>query len=329
MFTPTLTLAQMNAVNVFNPAYGNLPTPNAFVFDDVEKDRSFGFYVTDQIDLTDKFKVRLGARWDKFKQSINNQLAVLQPPEQDVDAFSPQIGLIFTPNSDLTFYATYAKGFRPNSGFGFNRDPFEPEKSKSAEVGVKFDAFDGKLKGTLAAFTMTKTNVITADPIKQGFSVAIGKARSKGIELETSGELPGEVRFMFSYAYTEAKSASDVREPDFGKLVAEGDPLLNIPKHNLNLLVFKDFKVLDRKLTLGGNVKHVSKRLGETGTTFFLPSYTLVRLNASYGSRRTTWRSRPRSNNLFNKNYYPASYATLWVLAGEPRTYLARVTYRY
>jgi iron complex outermembrane receptor protein len=322
------TLTQQNAVNIFNPAYGNLSTPNAFVFDDTERDKSFGFYVTDQIDLTDTLKIRVGARWDKFKQSIANRLSVLQPPDQDVDAFSPQAGIIFEPTQDLTFYAAYAKGFRPNSGFDFNRNPFEPEKTKSAEVGVKFQAFDGKLQGTLAAFKMTKTNVITADPVNQGFSVAIGKARSKGIELETSGELPGAVRFMFSYAYTKAESASDVREPDFGKLVAAGDPLLNIPKHNVNLLVFKDFKVNDRKLTLGGNVKHVSKRLGETGTTFFLPSYTIVRLNASYEINDHLEVS-AQVNNLFDKKYYPASYATLWVLAGEPRTYQARITYRY
>jgi iron complex outermembrane receptor protein len=328
VFTATTTLAQMNAVNVFNPAYGNLPAATAFVFDDTEVDKSAGFYITDQIDLTDKLKLRLGARWDKFKQSIDNRLSILQPPKQEVDAFSPQAGLIFEPTPDISIYAAYAKGFRPNSGFDFNRNPFEPEKTKSAEVGIKFQAFDGKLQGTLAAFRMTKTNVITADPVNQGFSVAIGKARSKGIELETSGELPGDARFMFSYAYTKAESASDVREPDFGKLVAEGDPLLNIPKHNVNLLLLKDFNVLDRKLTVGGNVKYVSKRLGETGTTFFLPSYTIVKLTASYQVTDHVEVS-AQVNNLFNKKYYPASYATLWVLAGEPRSYLARVTYRY
>lgn len=328
VFTATSTLAQMNAVNVFNPVYGNLPTPTAFVFNDTEQDRSTGVYVTDQVDLTDKLKVRLGARWDTFKQSIDNRLTALQPPRQDVNAFSPQIGVIFEPTSDLSVYAAYAKGFRPNSGFDVTRNPFEPEKTKSAEIGMKFAVFDGKLRGTLAAFKMTKTNVITADPVNQGFSVAIGKARSKGIELETSGELPAEARFMFSYAYTVAESASNVREPDFGKVVAEGDPLLNIPKHNLNLLVFKDFTVLDRKLTLGGNVKYVSKRLGETGTTFFLPSYTIVKINAAYHITDRLEVS-AQVNNLFNKEYYPASFATLWVLAGESRSYLARISYRY
>src|SRR5207249_120996 len=126
---------------------------------------------------------------------------------------SPQAGIIFEPTRDLTFYVAYAKGFRPNSGFDVRRNPFAPEKTESAEVGVKFEALDGHVRGTLAAYTMKKTNVITADPVNQGFSLAIGKAKSRGVELDTNGDLPGGVRFQFAYAYTDAFSAADVREP--------------------------------------------------------------------------------------------------------------------
>jgi iron complex outermembrane receptor protein len=327
-FSSTLTLAQMNAVNVFNPVYGNLPTPNSFVFNDTEHDKAYGVYLTDQLDLTDRLKLRLGARYDKFKQDIDNRLTVTQPPSQDVHAFSPQAGLIFEATEDLTLYAAVAKGFRPNSGFDVNRIPFAPEKTKSAEVGVKFAFFDGKVKGTLAGFKMTKTNVITADPVNSGFSVAIGKAKSKGIELETSGDLPYDSRFQFSYAYTDAKSATSVLDPDFRKVVAAGDPLINIPKHNLSVLIFKDVDVLDRKLTLGGGVKYVSRRLGETGTTFYLPGYTLVRLVASYDLTDHLTAS-AEVNNLFDKRYYPASYSQLWVAPGAPREAQFRLRYTF
>ena len=146
--------------------------------------------------------------------------------------------------------------------------------------------------------------------------------------LDTNGDLPGGVHFQFAYAYTDAFAANSILEPDFGKLVGAGAPLLNIPKHNASLLLSKDFQVAQRTLTFGGTVKYVSRRLGETGTEFFLPSYTLVNLNASYQLTDHLELS-AQVRNVFNKEYYPASYATLWVLPGEPREYLARITYRY
>jgi iron complex outermembrane receptor protein len=328
VYNSSLTLTQINGVNVFNPVYGNLPATTNFVFNDSETDKSFGAYVTDQIDITRQVKIRLGARWDSYKQSIGTFLTAAQPPHQNVHAFSPQIGLIFEPTPDITVYAAYAKGFRPNSGFDVNRNPFVPEKTKSAEIGVKMTALDGHLRGTVAAYTMEKTNVITADPVNQGFSLAIGVAKSRGVEMDASGDLPADVHFLVAYAYTDAFSAKAVLEPDFGKVVGAGAPLLNIPKHNASLLLTKDFEVMQRKLTVGGTVKYLSKRLGETGTNFFLPSYTLVNLNASYALNDHLEVS-VQARNVFNKEYYPASYATLWVVPGEPREFLARVTYRY
>jgi iron complex outermembrane receptor protein len=110
--------------------------------------------------------------------------------------------------------------------------------------------------------------------------------------------------------------------------VAPGDPLINIPKHNANLLVLKDFEVADRKLTIGGGVKYVGQRLGETGTRFFLPAYTLVRLQATYEVMRNLSVT-AEVTNLTDKVYYPASYAAIWVAPGEPRQFQLRATYRF
>lgn len=328
VFTATSTLAQMNAVNIYNPVYGNLPTPTAFVFNDTEEQTAYGVYLTDQVDLTDQFKVRLGGRYDWFKQSIDNRLTTLQPPKQDVTAFSPQVGLIYEPFESVSFYAAFAKGFRPNSGFDVRRNPFEPEETESYEVGMKFFSSDQKLSGTIALFTMDKTNVITADPVNSGFSVAIGEAKSKGVEFELSGELPAQMRLQLSYAYTDAESASSVLEPDFGRVVNAGDPLINIPEHNASVLLFKDIDVRGRQLTFGIGAKYNSERLGETGTQFFLPEYTLVRLLTSYEVMDKLTMS-AEVNNLLDEEYWPASYSALWVAPGTPRQYQVRATYEF
>lgn len=328
VFTSTSTLAQLNAVNIFNPVYGNLAVPDSFVFDDTEDQTASGLYLTDQIDLTEQWKVRLGGRYDWFKQSIDDRLTVLQPPEQDVTAFSPQAGVIYQLSDVASFYAAFAKGFRPNSGFDVERQPFEPEKTKSYEVGMKLVGANGAWTGNVAVFTMDKTNVITADPVNSGYSVAIGEAESKGVELEFSGELPAQFRVMLSYAYTDAESSTSVLDPDFRKVVEAGDPLINIPEHNASALVFKDFDLAEHMLTVGLGAKYFSRRLGETGTDFFLPAYTLVKLMASY-ELTDKFTVSGEISNLFDEEYYPASYSELWVAAGAPRQYQIRAYYDF
>ena len=321
-------LAVMNAVNIFNPVYGNAPAANQNVFNDTEDDKAYGVYLIDQVDLTEALKLRIGGRYDWFEQSIENRLATANPPKQDVTAFSPTAGLSWRVAEGFHLYTAWAKGFRPQTGFDVNRNPFAPEETKSFEVGAKFELSDGALNGTLAVYQMKKTTVLTADPVNAGQSIAIGEAESRGVEFDIAGRLPGEVTVMLSYAYTDAFSASEVRDVDFGRLVASGDPLLNIPKHNANLLVLKDLQLGGRRLTLGGGVKYVSKRLGETGTGFYLPAYTLVRLIGTYEITKS-WSVTAEANNLTDKVHYPASFASLWVVPGAPRQYQLRTTYRF
>lgn len=329
-FNASSTLAILNAVNIFNPVYGNLPAPNANVFDDTERQRAYGVYLTDQIDFSDALRLRLGGRYDWFKQEIDNRLAsaALQPPHQNVTAFSPQVGISYRTTEAITLYAAAAKGFRPNSGFDVQRNPFAPEKTESGEVGAKFNSADGNLSGTLALYKMKKTNVLTADPVNSGQSIAIGKAESKGVEVDLLARLPWESQVMFSYAYTDAYSATSVLDPDFGRVVGNGDPLLNVPKHNASILATKDVNLGGHKLTLGGGIKHVGKRLGETGTQFFLPAYTLGRVFATYEVMKNLSVT-GEVTNVTDKVYYPASFAALWVYPGAPRQYQLRTTYKF
>ncbi|MDB5448628.1 MAG: TonB-dependent receptor [Phenylobacterium sp.] len=321
------TLARGNAINIFNPVYGNLATVAPF-WDFFEQQKAWGAYVQDQIDLTDQLKLRVGARYDSYKQSIYDRL-LGTTTGQKVTVTDPQFGFLYEPNKMLSFYAGYGKGFRPNSGQDVNAVPFAPERSKSYEVGVKFQDPAGRISGTLAVYSMEKSGLITADPVNTGFSLAIGKAKSKGVELDVNGELPGQVRYWLSYAYTDAKMANAILDPDFSLPVPAGAPLLGIPKHSANLLVFKDFELAqDQVFSVGGGINYVGERLGETGTSFMLPGYTLVKAFASYAPN-ANWKLSAEVNNLFDKTYFPASYSRLWILPGTPRTFTVKATYAF
>jgi iron complex outermembrane receptor protein len=319
--------AAHNAVDIFNPVYGRQPVPGVFQ-DMIEKQKAWGVYVQDQVDITEQLKLRVGVRYDEFDQTITNRLTKGKSG-QDITAWSPQVGLMYQPSEALSFYASYGKGFRPNSGSDVSNTPFSPERTKSYEVGAKVQLMDDRLVGTVALYKTKKDNIITTDPVNTGFSLAIGKAESKGVEAELEAKLPAGIQARLSYAYTDAKITDDILDPDFGKPVPAGSPLLGIAKHSANVLVYRDFELSgDRTFTVGANVHYVGKRLGETGTNFYLPDYALVKVFASYKATDHI-RISADVNNLFDKTYYPASYSRLWVAPGSPRTFTVRVGYEF
>ena len=313
-----------NQINIFNPVYGQfpLPTPGPQT-NRLDELGAWGFYVQDQVRLTDRLQVRLGARYDDFTNESLNRATGARSSVSD-DKVSPQIGIVFDATDALTLYAAYGQGFRQNSGADFAGRPFEPEESESAEIGARFDI--AGLQATLALFSMTKTNILTADPVNAGFSIAIGEARSQGVEVDLAGELPGGVNVWLSYAYVDAQAANDVLDFNFALTIRSGDRLINVPEHTLSLTASRGFELGGRDLELGGSLLYVGERLGETATTFELPSYTTLRLFGSY-ALTDALEIAAEVNNLADEEYYTNSFSRLWVAPGAPRN--ATVTLRY
>lgn len=320
--------AANNAIDIYNPVYGQTPVPTAFVQNALEKQSAWGVYAQDQIDITDRLKLRAGGRFDHFNQHITQRPsgAVVEVTEE---RFSPTVGALYEITDSVGIYAAYGTGFRPNSGTDFQQKPFAPETSKSYEIGVRYISPDDMVHASLAAFHMKKNNILTTDPVNAGFSMTAGAARSNGIEADFNARLPGDITIFTTYAYTDSKWTKSALDPAFGLTILPGDPLINIPKHQANLLVTKGFEVGDAgKVTIGAGVNYVSRRLGETGVDFYLPGYTLVRAMASY--EPTDWvKLSLDATNLFNEEWYSASYHRYWVAPGAPRTITARVDFSF
>ena len=306
-------------IDIDNPVYGQYPLPDTTVITNrLDTQRSFGFYVQDQIELTDRLQIRIGGRYDNLRLETDNRLfAVLS--KRSRSRFSPQAGIVYELNDPLTLYAAYGQGYRANVGTDAQGVIFDPETSESIEAGLKLTALGGKLTGTFALYQLTKDNVLASDANNPGFSVAIGKARSRGVELNLNGHLPGDVDVLLSYAYTDAEARSSVLDPNYSFQINPGDRLINIPRHSLNVQAAKHFTIAEREGQLGAGVQYVGKRSGETGTDFMLPSHTLVRLFGHvelidglelFGT----------VTNLFDEHWYASSYASVWVQPGAPRT---------
>lgn len=321
--------AANNAINVFNPVYGNLRTPTQTNINSDEVQKAWGIYFQDQVDVTDQLKVRFGGRFDHFNQYIvNRNLATNNVTDATKKRFNPTAGVLYKVTDTVSIYGGYGEGFRPNSGLDFNGNPFAPELSKSFEAGLRFAAPGDAISATLAAFTMKKNNILTSDPVNAGFSVAGGEAKSKGIEADVSANLPGDITILATYAYTDAYWSKAGKDFNFALPILPGDRLINIPKHAANLLVNKGFMIAGRRATFGGGLNYVGKRLGETATTFELPGYVIARVMASF-EPMDNLKLTADVSNLFDKTYYASSYSQLWVAPGAPRAFTIKAAYSF
>jgi iron complex outermembrane receptor protein len=320
------TPAAGNIINILNPVYGAVPLPTPGPQTNrLDEQEAWGVYLQDQIRLTDRLQVRIGGRYDDFSADGLNRANSARTSFSDTK-FSPQAGVVFDLNDAVTLYAAYGQGFRPNSGADFSGRPFAPEESESTEVGLKFTLLEGELNGTAALFSMTKSNVLTADPVNSGFSIAIGEAESQGFEFDLSGELPGDIDVLVSYAYVDAQVSKNALDVNFAGLIRAGDRLINVPEHSLSLMASKEFEFGERELELGAGLSYVGERLGETATTFELPSYTTLRLFGEFELTDAVELSF-EVNNVTDEGFYTNSFHRLWVAPGAPRN--ASVTLRY
>ena len=315
-------------INVFNPVYGGyaLPTPTSNT-DRVEIQESVGLFIQDQISLTDKLDIRIGARFDDYEQRLNNRLANTKT-KQTQSRVSPQFGVVYQASDYVSVYGAYGENFRPLSGVDANGDGFDPNQSTSTEVGINFTLNDGALFGTVAVFKVEQDNMLVVDDATAFTYAAIGEAQSKGIEIDLTGELTETLEIWASYAYVDATIENSFFDANFGYTVEAGASLLNVPEQQLSLQLVQSAVLYGKAVKFGGGLLHVGKRNGFFGTDFELPSYTTARVFVNYDVTDKIGIA-AEVNNLFDETYYTNSFADAWVQPGTPRNVKFSASYKF
>lgn len=299
-----------NTIDIYQPRYGEyLPSLAPFTDTD-ERQRYFALNLQDQMFLNDQWSILVGTRFDRVEQNFENHLSQTQH-KQTLNQASPRFGINFKASDQWSLYSNYGRSFAMNSGMDRNGENFAPEKGQSYEVGSKYQLNDHSLL-SLALFKMQKQNVLTTDPIDNGFQTAAGEVSSQGIELDFNSQFTDRWSLNANYSYTDAKIEKD-------QDLAAGARLSNIPKHQAS--ISSNYELLQQGATragVGANISYVGERSGHNlDNGFDLPSYSLVNLNAYYApSDRLRYQF--NLNNLLDKTYYVSSYSDLWVQPGEP-----------
>ncbi|QJR81082.1 TonB-dependent siderophore receptor [Alteromonas pelagimontana] len=316
------------SVDLHHPQYGQEPPDTAPLWDQREEQNAYGIYIQDQVDISERWKIAGGLRFDDYEKDYFNFLAGSETLQSQT-AISPRIGVVYEASSFYTIYANYSEGFRPNSGTDINGNAFAPEESQSYETGVKFNNTDESLNGTLALFHAQKTNVLTTDPVNLGYTAALGEAESQGVELDLSAYISANTSLTLAYAYVNAETSNDMTNIDWGVEIPAGSRLINVPKNKINLTAIHYLDVAGNDAQIGASITYVGDRLGDTiAPDYILPSYTTVRL---FGGINLTekWEISAAIDNLLDKEYYSNSYSALWTQPGSPLTAKLSVKYGF
>ncbi|MFK0090635.1 TonB-dependent siderophore receptor [Pseudomonas sp. NPDC090755] len=310
-------------IDLFDPVLGQpRPALTRTTTNDKENLKTWAAFVQDQVALTERLKVLAGVRFERFEHDYNNYLPNSTSWEAADNAVTPRLGLIYDLTETLAVYANTARSFKPNSGASRQGDGFDPEKGKSVEVGLKWEALERALSVDAAVYQITKENVLTLDPVDPLYSVAAGEVRSRGLDLNVAGNLTPEWRVIGGYAYVDAEVTEDNN-------LASGTRLANIPRNSFSLL--NTYEFLDgaaKGLGLGMGVKYVDDRAGQTSaSTYTMERYSVVDLLSFYQLNEHV-RLNLDVKNVFNKGYDEGAFNT-YVYPGAPRTVQAGVAYTF
>jgi len=310
-------------INLFNPILGQArPALTRTTTHDKENLKTWAAFVQDQVALTERLSALAGVRFERFEHQYNNYLPNSQGWDAADNAVTPRFGLIYALTDTLSVYANTARSFKPNTGASSNGAGFDPEKGKSYELGLKWEALEGQLSVDSAIYHIVKENVLTRDPVDPNYSVAAGQVRSRGLDISVAGNLTPEWRVIGGYAYVDAEVTKD-------NSLATGTRLANIPRNSFSLLNTYEFQDGQAKgLGLGVGVKYVDDRAGQTATqTYNMDQYSVVDLLSFYKVNEHV-RLNLDLKNVFNKGYDEGAFNT-YVYPGAPRTLQAGIAYTF
>ena len=309
-----------STIDIYDPLYGRPRPDGARSGSDAhEQVQSQALNLQDQIAFSERLRGLIGVRIERFEQTIDNRVNGARS-QQNHDAITQRVGLLYQLTPAVALFANTSTSFKPNNGLDRNDRAFDPEQGIGYEAGLKLDMLDDRLSATLAAFHLTKENVLTADPVDASFQAAAGEARSQGFDLQVSGQLSDALRLIGAFAFINAEVT------DGDQALPAGSRLLGVAQQSGSLLGVYEFQ--DgwlRGSDIGAAFNYVGDRSGQAGSDFSLPAYHTVDLLAHYAFSPRI-KVGANLNNMLDEKYYERSYSNLWVMPGEPRNLSVNLT---
>lgn len=310
------------SLNLVRPIYPNTPLNPSFVYQNaLITQNQFAAYLQDEITVGN-FSLVLSGRHDWVATDNVDRLGV-NNATRDTSAFSGRVALIYNDESGLAPYVSYAQGFNPTVGLnGVTGQLLLPESSEQTEIGLKYKppGFDGYFAAAL--FDLTRSNVLTTNPLNIQQVVQTGAVNSRGAEVEMVANLAPGLRAVASYTAYDLSVTRDLNTALLGTTPT------NTPEQYGSLFLDYTFQngVL-RGFGLGGGVRGVGRSFADQANQFRVPGYVVGDLVAHYDWEG--WRFALNVANVSDERIVNSCSTVTACYYGERRRVLGSIGYRW
>lgn len=291
--------------NVYTADLSAEPAFDGVVYGRSTVTNQYGLYGNARISLADPLTLVVGARatwWNESYYPVagENPFGDTATHYSVKGKVTPYAGLIFDLNDTYSVYASYTGIFVPQADTDVAGNLIKPIEGSQYEVGIKGEYLGGRLNTSAALFMLTEQNRAMSDPRypDQGYYIATGRARSKGLELKVTGNLTADWTVFGGYTYNDTYYMDASTNPD-----GVGFSQIS-PKHQFKLWTNYRLPGHLNKVSIGGGTLVTSGESATDGTgTVRQGGYATVDLRLGYQI------SKPLSaavnvTNLFDRKYY-------------------------
>jgi len=247
------------------------------------------------------FAITAGIRYQETKRSFDRNLNQFFQPTTGAKASKkwnhvlPTLSLSYFANDDAHTYIKYSKGYRPG-GYNYraprkNLVPFEPEETKSFEIGHKQNfSSELSLNGTLFYNDIKNQRTVIFANNLSTTTLNAKKAYSYGAELDLTYQTE-----KFSLYATLGTIVAKFK--DFDKIEYEENHLLDVPDMTASLGSSYNF---NENLFIQSSVNYMGKRYYDIENVQKESGYTTVNLSLGYSCFQE-WKVMAYATNLFNQ----------------------------
>jgi iron complex outermembrane receptor protein len=299
--------------------------------------RYTGLYALDTFDVTDRFSISGGGRFNYASINLQDQIGTDLNGSHTFSRFNPMVGGTYKITPEVTGYAGYSEANRAPTplelacadparpcivaAFLIADPPLKQVVSRTVEAGFRGtkELNIGTLGWKIGGFRATNADDIFAIPSPEvqgfGYFQNVGRTRRQGIEAQVT--LTSKTLQLYAnWALVDARFldplALNSRSPfavnDLIQVVP-GNRIPSVPRNRVKLGI--DYAVTDA-FKVGGDALFVASQYfagDESNQAARLPGYSVFNLHASYQINKT-FQLYGRVDNVFDKRY--STYGTFF-----------------
>jgi iron complex outermembrane recepter protein len=294
----------------------------------------YSVYATDQVDVTNRLKLRAGVRGDWFNTSLTPQITVPgrfgtdgQPllagvPDRRRDApVSWNAGVLYKIAPTVIPYFGASTSHLAN----FNSENTQngvgaPESALQYEAGIKFPLFHNRIALNTAAFHVARNNVATLVTINSLETIVFDSQRTRGFEASFDGKATEQWHILANVTTQDAVITDNPQG-----VTSVGNHPQGAPANMANLWSTYDFSMGGiRGFKVGAGLNYMAKTYSDITNANFIPSFVIG--DAAFSFERAAWGFRLNVDNFTDRRYFVAANAA-GAYVGNPASVYGQVTW--